>query len=309
MSVRMGIDFAYDRMSVCVGKDIWHIPACAAFETKTRRVCAYGEEAVQTAARIPGKYICQSALQLGGAAAAGVLSDTLRSMLGDRIFRRPELYVCLPPWELPGIRQQLTAAAKGVGVRSLTFFDRRLCAARGAGIDTARSCASLVVLMDDDYMGICVIRDGQIVGEKSLYVKKQFVQSAVRRYFIARHGIIVGQDATRKMKKMLSLKYAPDAKSFIEGREIGSSMKKKITISDLRAFDVFGGLYEEVAAQTQGMIRQLYRQDADDVRQRGILLVGVHASLPGLDNYIEYMTGVHCICDASANLAVTGLLA
>lgn len=303
----MGIDYSYDSLIIYTGKkEVIRIPAKAAFEIKTRKIVAFAHEAITLAEKIPGKYMCRSALRIGPEASAGLFVDVMKKILGNGIFRRPEIAVSLPAPEIEFGREYLDKASMEVGVRSVRFYDRRLCEAWGAGVDIAKDCVSMVVFLEDDSIEIAVIRMKEVIYEKKIAVGQRFAQQAVKKYFERSHKVVVGFQTTEYLKKRLSLKYALDDTLTIEAREAGSSIKKEISVSGLRAFDIFGDLYKEIAGSVQEVLEEVPQDVSLDIRERGILLAGTQAVLPGLDNFLEYMTGVHCVSIGEDSLAARG---
>lgn len=303
---RIGIDYGKDQMLICLGEEILRIPATVAFELKTRKVAAFSREGRQKAERYPGRYVSEN---IGGATESVQIDffyETIETLLGDRILRRPELVVALSANPSETLCRGLARAAAQAGIRSVHLIDRHLCIAAGAGIDVSRNRAVLVVYMEEQDIRIAVVRNGKVIAKSRVDVPADYASESIRRYFLKNRRCIVGRRTIVYLKKKLHVKYGADERKMIPVRDAATSVRKKISIGGLKAYDVYEDVYRQTRESIMRLTRRLPEATVRQIRESGLVLTGAQAALPGVERFLEFATGIQTVSVASDELAARG---
>jgi rod shape-determining protein MreB len=218
----------------------------------------------------------------------GDRSRTLHHFIGkvqgrQRLFR-PEIMICVPSGVSSAERRAVTEAAISAGARQVWLIDEPLAAAIGAGLPIAELRGNTVCDIGGSTTEIAVISLSGMVVAHSIPVGGRRIDEAIATYFKRRYNLDVDEHTAEQVKIAVGSAIAMKEPLRIEvrGREVTSN-------------DVVEAIQEQlhlIAAAVSKVLEETPPELAADIRDRGIVLTGGGAQLPGLDRYLSLHTGI-----------------
>jgi rod shape-determining protein MreB len=212
----------------------------------------------------------------------GDRSRALHNFIGkvqgrQRLFK-PEIMICVPSAVSSAERRAVTEAAISAGARQVWLIDEPLAAAIGAGLPIAELRGNAICDIGGGTTEIAVISLSGMVVAHSIPVGGNRIDEAIATYLeIDEHTaeqVKIAIGSAIAMKEPLRMD--------VRGVEVTSN-------------DVAEAIQEPlnlIAAAVRKVIEETPPELAADIRDRGIVLTGGGAQLPGLDRYLSLHTGI-----------------
>ncbi|MCA6094737.1 rod shape-determining protein [Streptomyces cinnamoneus] len=319
----MGIDLGTANTLVYVrGKGVvLNEPSVVAVNAEDGSVLSVGSEAKETIGRTPSSIVAIRPLRDGVIAdfeiAERMLRHFIKKVMGNRLFSRPRVVVCVPSGITGVERRAVIEAASQAGARQVHLVEEPMAAAIGAGLPVSEPTGCMVVDIGGGTTEVAVISLGGIVTARSVrtagdamdaaiisYVKKKYamaigertaedlkmsIGSASPTHYLsesglaalARHVAAGGQDETGDPEETQGLR--PGDRCTIRGRDQVSGLPKTL---ELTADEIRHALSEPVDAIVMAVRQTLDETPPElsgDIMDRGIVLTGGGALLRGLD--------------------------
>jgi rod shape-determining protein MreB and related proteins len=218
----------------------------------------------------------------------GDRSRTLHQFIGkvqgrQRLFK-PEIMICVPSGVSSAERRAVTEAAISAGARQVWLIDEPLAAAIGAGLPIAELRGNAICDIGGGTTEIAVISLSGMVVAHSIPVGGNRIDEAIASYVKRRHNLEIDEHAAEQVKIAIGSAVAMKEPLVIEisGRKVTSN-------------DVVEAIQEPlhlIAAAVRKVLEETPPELAADIRDRGIVLTGGGAQLPGLDRYLSLHTGI-----------------
>jgi rod shape-determining protein MreB len=212
----------------------------------------------------------------------GDRSRALHNFIGkvqgrQRLFK-PEIMICVPSAVSSAERRAVTEAAISAGARQVWLIDEPLAAAIGAGLPIAELRGNAICDIGGGTTEIAVISLSGMVVAHSIPVGGNRIDEAIATYLeIDEHTaeqVKIAIGSAIAMKEPLRMD--------VRGVEVTSN-------------DVAEAIQEPlnlIAAAVRKVIEETPPELAADIRDRGIVLTGGGAQLPGLDKYLFLHAGI-----------------
>ena len=292
-------------------------PSAAAVNTRTGALIAVGEFAEKMTGRTPSYIRVVRPVSGGTVVDIEMAQRMLRHLLGEKLRRslrrKPRLRAaaCTPHDADPLARRAAVETLVGLGARRVELVDTLVAAAVGCGLPVERPEASMIMVCGAAATQIAVLSLGNIVTAERIPVGGEAVDHAIVQHLRHEHALMLPSQSVRPLRLALCLGgLHPDgpASTEIMGRDVATGLARSVKV-DTAAVRV--AIQTPLTAVLDGIGKVLRDCPPDlvaDLADRGIMMVGGSALLPGLDEMLRRATGmpVH-IAERPDICAVQGL--
>jgi rod shape-determining protein MreB and related proteins len=269
-------------------------PSVVAMDQQTGQVYAVGEKARQMLGRTPATIVATRPLR------HGVIADfeTTEQMLGHfiRLVGRSRAVIVCVPSGLTGVeRDAVVEAALAAGAREAHLIEEAMAGAIGAELPVEEAVASLVVDVGGGTSEMAVIALGGIVVSISLPVGGYDLDDAIVRFVQDQHRLLVGHEQAEKVKLEVGSAlegHAAVAEAEVAGRYMSTGMLGRITLGEDDVRRALQRPLSRIVSALKDLLEQTPAQLASDIADRGVMLVGGGALLPGFAELIRGETGL-----------------
>jgi len=276
-------------------------PSAAAVNTRTGALIAVGELAEQMTGRTPAYIRVVRPVSGGTVVDIEMAQRMLRQLLGEKLRRslrrRPRLRAaaCTPHDADPLAQRATIETLVGLGARRVELVDTLVAAAVGCGLPVEQPEASMIMVCGAAATQIAVLSLGNIVTAERIPVGGEAVDRAIVQHLRHEHALLLPSQSVRPLQIALSgTGLAPHgpASTEIQGRDVATGLARSVRI-DTAAVRV--AIQTPLTAVLDGIGKVLRDCPPDlvaDLVDRGIMMVGGSALLPGLDQMLHQATGM-----------------
>ncbi|PRH75806.1 rod shape-determining protein [Streptomyces solincola] len=292
-------------------------PSVAAVNTRTGALIAVGEFAEKMTGRTP-EYIRVARPVSGGTVVDVEMAQRmLRHLLGEKLrrqLRRKPLLraAATTPHDSDPLAQRATIETLvGLGARRVELVDTLIAAAVGCGLPVEEPTATMILVCGAATTQVAVLSLGSIVTAERIPVGGNAIDHAVIQYLRHQHELMLPSQSVRPLQLALhgtGLTPHGPASTEIHGRDVATGLARSVVV-DTAA--VRQALHTPLTAVLDGIGKVLRDCPPDlvaDLVDRGIMMVGGSALLPGLDEMLRDATGMPVrIAERPDTCAVLGL--
>ena len=243
---------------------------------------------------------------------------------------RPRVCVGIPSGVTEVERRAVWEAALQAGARECFIVEEPMAAAIGAGVSVFEPTGVLMVDIGGGTTEIAVISLGGIVVNRSIKIAGNEMDDAIIHYIRLRHGLLIGEKKEEEVKIKIgsaykSQKRKPKAEevkeekeeekmfkklemdeveiekegkekiAVIRGRDIETGLPKSLRISGIEIREAIGPVIADIVDAVMEVIEETPPELTSDILERGIMLTGGGALLPGVDELIQERTKIPVI--------------
>jgi len=276
-------------------------PSAAAVNTRTGALIAVGELAEQMTGRTPAYIRVVRPVSGGTVVDIEMAQRMLRQLLGEKLRRslrrRPRLRAasCSSRDAYPLDHRATIETLGGLGARRVELVDTLVAAAVGCGLPVEQPEASMIMVCGAAATQIAVLSLGNIVTAERIPVGGEAVDRAIVQHLRHEHALLLPSQSVRPLQIALSgngLTPHGPASTEIQGRDVATGLARSVRI-DTAAVRV--AIQTPLTAVLDGIGKVLRDCPPDlvaDLVDRGIMMVGGSALLPGLDQMLHQATGM-----------------
>jgi len=292
-------------------------PSVAAVNTRTGALIAVGEFAEQMQGRTPDYIRVVRPVSGGTVVDIEMAQRMLRQLMGDKmrrsLRRKPFLRAaaCTPHDADPLAERAAIETLVGLGARRVELVDTLIAAGVGCGLPVEQPEATMIMVCGAAATQVAVLSLGSIVTAERIPVGGEAVDHAIVQHLRHQHELMLPSQSVRPLRIALSghgLTAQGADSTEIHGRDVSTGLARSVRV-DTAA--VRYAIETPLTAVLDGISRVLRACPPDlvaDLADRGIMMVGGSALLPGLDQMLRHATGmpVH-IAERPDVCAVQGL--
>ncbi|KPV42840.1 rod shape-determining protein [Alicyclobacillus ferrooxydans] len=292
-------------------------PSVVAIDQVTKQVVAVGEEARQMLGRTPGNIVAIRPLRDGVIADFEVteimLRHFIRKTIGQSVFIRPHVLICVPAGITSVERKAVREAAEACGIKHVDLVEEPKAAAVGAGLNIFEPSGSMVVDIGGGTTDIAVLSLGDVVTSTSLRMAGDKLDAAIVKYIKREYNLLIGERTAEELKISLAT-VCPNsrvAETTVRGRDMMSGLPKTITVKSTEMHDALREPIDAIVAATKSVLEKTPPELAADIFDKGIVLTGGGALVDGLDKLMihELQVPVHVAEDPMQCVVLgTGLM-
>lgn len=277
-------------------------PSVVAIDERTGQVQAVGAEARRMIGRTPAHIRATRPLRHGVIADFEVTEQMLRHFIARAAGARSRAHVivCVPSGITPVERDAVEQATLDAGASKTVLIEEPLAAAIGAGLPVGEAAGSLVVDIGGGTSEMGVTALGGLVVKHSIRVGGYELDDAIVRLLQEDQKLLIGQEQAEQLKieigSALPIPGQTD-ETQVAGRDLVTGLLRR---TDANADQVRRALDRPLAMIIEAVKDVLERTPpelAADISQRGLMLVGGGALLPGLDQLLHQETGLRVTLD------------
>ena len=278
------------------------------------QVLAIGAEAKRMVGRTPEHIQAVRPIREGIIAdfelAEILLRTCVERALGTRPLVKPRMVVCVPVGTTEVERRAIIESARAAGGREVRLVGKSTAAALGADLPIHEAAASMVVDIGGGTTEIGLISMGGIVVNASVRAAGDHLDRALVAAVQQRHNTLIGERTAEEIKLLIG-RATPDPQgpnqARVKGRDLGTGIPRDVVISTDEVVAAFQPILDEIIEGIRRALSRTPPELAADILERGFLLCGGGALLPGLDQALRDRTGLPVIvADDPRRSAVLG---
>ncbi|MDK1472250.1 rod shape-determining protein [Streptomyces sp. 549] len=292
-------------------------PSIVAVNMRSGALIAVGSPAERMAGRTPAHIRVVRPIANGTVVDIHMAQRMLRTMVGEKVrrsWRRNPLLraaACVPHDADPLARRAVAETMAGLGARRVELVDTLVAAAVGCGLPVERPEATMVVSCGAAATEVAVLSLGAIVAAAKVPVGGDTIDHAVVQHLRSRYELTLPSLAVRALHRdVAAVGLAGPVNTVVLGRDVATGLARTVQVDpeDVRAV-----LQPPVNMLVDAIRSVLHRCPPDlvaDLADRGIMLTGGSALLPGLDERLRQATTMPVqVATDPAVAAVNGLAA
>ncbi|MFD4541918.1 rod shape-determining protein [Streptomyces bauhiniae] len=276
-------------------------PSVAAVNTRTGALIAVGDFAEQMTGRTPQYIRVVRPVSGGTVVDIEMAQRMLRHLIGDRmrraLRRKPRLRAaaCTPHEADPLARRATIETLVGLGARRVELVDTLIAAAVGCGLPVERPEATMVMVCGAAATQVAVLSLGSIVTAERIPVGGEAVDRAIVQHLRHEHELMLPSQSVRPLQIALSgngLTSQGPVSTEIHGRDVATGLARSVRVDTAAMRDA---IHTPLLAVLDGIGKVLRDCPPDlvaDLVDRGIMMVGGTALLPGLDKMLQEAIGI-----------------
>ncbi|MBV2357585.1 rod shape-determining protein [Streptomyces sp. J2-1] len=292
-------------------------PSVAAVNTRSGALIAVGEFAEQMTGRTPDYIRVVRPVSGGTVVDIEMAQRMLRHLIGDKIRRtlrrRPRLRAaaCTPHDADPLAQRATIETLVGLGARRVELVDTLIAAAVGCGLPVEQPEASMVMVCGAAATQVAVLSLGSIVTAQRIPVGGEAVDHAIVQHLRHAYELMLPSQAVRPLHLALSgngLTPRGPSSTEIHGRDVATGLPRSVRVDTAAVRDAIQTPLTSVLDGIGRVLRECPPDLVADVADRGLVMVGGSALLPGLDKMLREATGIPVhIAERPELCAVQGL--
>ncbi len=300
----VGIDLGTANTMVYVkGKGIViREPSSVARHKKTKEILAIGSAAKKMVGKTPA--MIESVRPLRN----GVIADfdATEAMLSHYIKRvhesdtlipklpRPRIVIGIPSGVTEVERRAVADAAVSAGARKAYLVEEPMAAAIGAGLKVEEPNGQFIVDIGGGTTEIAIISLGGIVMGRSVRIAGDEMDEAIINYFRLKYSILLGQPTAERIKHSIgsvgNAKGEKERFAVVRGRDLETGLPKSIKLSSGEVREALAPIIQTIVGHIKDTLEEAPPELISDIMERGIILAGGGALIPGIDKMVSEAT-------------------
>ncbi len=273
-------------------------PTVIAIDENTGRDIAIGSQAKKMLGKTP------SNIKVSRPVRDGVISDMddttlLIARLLEKtelisFFSRPDAFVCVPTKCTAVEQRAVQTAVYEAGTRNVSLVQEPLAAAVGAGLKVLSAKGLMIVDIGEGTTETAVISLGEVVTARSQKIAGASLDRAIMDHFYNERRIEIGELTAERLKIKLGSAYfgINRGEQEIVGRNLSTGMTAVVRVNSRELYQAMSPKLASVVHQIRLTLEATPTELASDIANRGIVLTGGGALLPGLSEYISAELGI-----------------
>jgi len=313
----MGIDLGTANTLIYIKNKgiVLNEPSVIAVDTFSKTVLATGKEAKDMIGKTPDSIKVVRPLQDGVISdfemTASMLKAYIKRVMPETsFFTKVRIVVGVPSGVTEVEKRAVEEVIRQMGAKEVYIMEEPMAAAIGTGlaVDSAMGC--MIADIGGGTSDIAIIALGGIVTSTSLRHAGDKLDDAIVAYMRKQYDLLIGDKTAQEIKEKIGCAYIdkadPDSIKTMEarGRDIITGLPKTITITSV---DAMKALEEPIKVIIDGIRSTLEKtppEIAADIVGNGLVLSGGGGLIKGLDDLIEYSTGLRVTIAENALEAV-----
>ncbi len=273
-------------------------PSVVAKDVKNNTVKFVGREAKEVIGRTPGSIVAVSPLKDGVisdfAIAATMLKIFISKVIGNSVFSRPRVVICIPSGVTEVEKRAVKDAAYKAGAKQVNVIEEPMAAAIGAGLPISEPVGSMVVDIGGGTSEVAVISLGGIVTAQSVRVAGDQFDLSIINYIKKKYNLLIGERTAEAIKIEIgsAFPYENEGSMVIKGRNLVDGLPKNITIEAPEVREALSDSLALIIDAIKSTLENTPPELSADIIDNGITLTGGGALLRGLDALITSETGI-----------------
>jgi len=272
-------------------------PSIVTVHQADHSVLAVGHEAKAMLGRTPGNIVAVRPLKDGVIADFDVTEKMLHHFINKvhrrRALVRPRVVVGIPSGITQVEKRAVRDSAMQAGAREVYLIEEPMAAAIGAGLPIQEPGGNIVVDIGGGTTEVAVVSLSGIVYAKSVRIAGDEMDEAVLQYVKKQYNLLIGERRAEQIKIALGSAYstgAPLRTMEVKGRDLIAGIPKTVVITDEEIREALREPVMSIVGTVRTCLERTPPELAADIVDKGIVLTGGGALLPGLDDLLRQET-------------------
>jgi len=272
-------------------------PSIVTIHQADHSVLAVGREAKAMLGRTPGNIIAVRPLKDGVIADFDVTEKMLHHFINKvhrrRALVRPRVVVGIPSGITQVEKRAVRDSAMQAGAREVYLIEEPMAAAIGAGLPIQEPGGNIVVDIGGGTTEVAVVSLSGIVYAKSVRIAGDEMDEAVLQYVKKQYNLLIGERRAEQIKIALGSAYptgGPLRTMEVKGRDLIAGIPKTVVITDEEIREALREPVMSIVATVRTCLERTPPELAADIVDKGIVITGGGALLPGLDDLLRQET-------------------
>ena len=299
MAKFIGVDLGTANTLVyCKGKGIvLKEPSVVAVDSESGRVLAVGREAKNMIGRTPDEVLVVRPMKDGVIADFDVTQAMLKAFIEKSCpggVMRPHVTICVPFGVTEVERRAVLEAVMRSGGKNTYVIEEPMAAALGAELPVSEATGSMVVDIGGGTCEVAVVSFGGIVASTSIRYAGDKMDADIADYIKNIYNLMIGERTAEDIKINIGTAHpsCEEKRISVMGRDLASGLPRLLTVSSSEVREAITGTINKVIGAVRDTLENTPPELAADIVNRGIVLTGGGAKLPGLDLLIKEKTGI-----------------
>ena len=269
-------------------------PSVIAMDAKTQKVLAVGEKAKAMQGRTHAGIKIIRPIRDGVVAdfsATSALIQHYVKELSKKSFGslKPFIVVSVPTNLTTVERRAVIDAALQAGAKEAIVIEETFASAIGAGLPVWEPTGSMIVDIGGGTTEVAIISLGGVVASNSIKVGGDVMDLLIIKYVKNKHQLLIGEATAEEIKNNI-FKEEQNGKMDVRGRDVVKGLPRKIELTAIEVKGVLQEAFDQINAVIKQTLELTPPELAGDIIERGLLLSGGVALLPGLEKSISEAT-------------------
>jgi rod shape-determining protein MreB and related proteins len=276
-------------------------PSLVAVDTRNQKTVAIGRQALEFRGRGPAHIRTQRPLKDGVIADFDAAMAMIKGFLGKvftpRIWLNPRIVIGVPLGITQVEKRAVRESAYQAGGRHILLVDEPMAAAMGAGLDVEQAKGNMVVDIGGGTTEVAIISLCATAYCESVRVAGDVMDEAIIRHLQRTMHVEIPQSLAEQIKITIGCARPlyDDPTMTVTGKELGRGGPRTINLSASQICEALEEPVDAILDTVRRALEQVPPALAADVKDRGLVITGGGALLPGLDRLIEGMMGIRAV--------------
>ncbi len=279
-------------------------PSVVAVNTKTGKVVAVGAEAKVMLGREPPDLKAHRPLRDGVIAdfeyTEAMIRYFIRKVLKNTFFIRPRVVACIPSGVTEVEKRAVRDSAERAGAKRVMLISEPMAAAIGCSLPVEEPVGSMIIDIGGGTSEIAVISLGGIVTAKSIRSGGDELDEAIINHIKNECNLQVGINMAEQIKWRLGSAYPVfdnELEMVVKGLDLIDRIPRSIVVDSQTIRKVLSRPIDGLITAVRQALESTPAELAADIVDRGIVISGGGARLPGLDRQITQQTNLPVTLD------------
>ncbi len=272
-------------------------PSVVAIDKDSNTVLAVGEEAKKMLGKTPGNIVSIRPLRDGVITdfevTEAMLSYFIKKVHNRNTFVRPRVVVAVPSGITQVEKKAVIDSVSSAGAREVYLIEQPMAAAIGAGLPVQEPVGNMIVDIGGGTTEIAVISLSGIVYSQSLRIAGDEIDEAIVQYIKKKYNLIIGEKTAERIKiEFASAHPETDREGYLEvkGRDLAEGVPATIKVTSAEIREAISETVHKIVITVKESLEKVPPELSADLAERGIVLAGGGALLPGLDRVLAEKT-------------------
>ena len=269
-------------------------PSIIAMDNKTQKVLAVGEKAKAMQGRTHGGIKIIRPIREGVVAdftaTAALIQHYVKKLSSKSVASlKPFIVVSIPTHLTAVERRAVIDAALQAGAKEAIVVEETFASAVGAGLPVWEPTGSMIVDIGGGTTEVAIISLGGVVASNSIKIGGDEMDFLIIKYVKSQHQLLIGESTAEQIKINI-LKEEQNGKMNARGRHVVTGLPREIELTATEIAEVLKEAIDQIISVIKQTLELTPPELAGDIIERGLLLTGGVALLPGLEKRISKET-------------------
>jgi rod shape-determining protein MreB len=275
-------------------------PSIVAISQADQSVVAAGHEAKAMIGRTPGTIRAIRPLKDGVIADLDVAQKMLQHFIGRALGRgatvlKPRIVISVPYGITQVEKRAVRDSALQAGAREVCLIEEPTAAAIGAGMPIQEPGGNLILTIGGGTTEVAVISLSGVVHCVSLRTAGDEMDEAIIQYVRKQYNLLIGERQAETVKLAVGSAWPTDrpvCSTEVKGRDMIDGVPKTVTVKDEEVREALRESVARIVETVRSCLERTPPELAADIVEKGIVVAGGGALLPGLDELLRRETNL-----------------